>query len=237
MNKDNFYNWVKDHRRGLNVAATAAWVLAIIFALLLLNEVKDDEQLSFLLKVVILLACAVPIVLAAYFRNKLAAKHGGNDGETAMDAQEQADGQPTAWELTKQILVRMNCQFHANEDDKQVVFQYQGANFVSYTISDWMMSIGFLGWKEISLDDLDAVATMQRVINQVNSSVAFATPFYIIDNNENSMLVSAKCPIVLIHNIPHIDDYYAMALKSLFDIAHTVDAKYQEERIKEHKEA
>lgn len=137
------------------------------------------------------------------------------------------------WDLTLQILRRLNCQYQEDKEHGSIYFQYQGGHFITFANNQNFVNIGFLNWRELPLDDLDAVATMQRAVNHVNNTACYATAFYSIDTDEGTMTVNAKCSGILTEAIPQIDDYYQALLQSLFTTARFVDSTYEEERIKE----
>lgn len=153
-----------------------------------------------------------------------------------MPASGRKDAPKTSpWDLTLQILRRLNCQYTEDKENGCIYFQYQGGHFITFANNQNFVNIGFPSWRELPLDDLDAVATMQRAVNHVNNTVSYATAFYSIDTEEGVMEVSAKCAGILTETIPQIDDYYQALLQSLFIAARFVDSTYEEERAKQGK--
>lgn len=167
--------------------------------------------------------------------DELAAMEQMRSGQTFMnvktknlDMDNEFDGMTTQ-EMAEAILRKLNCQVE-KEDDGTMSFVYQGATFNLFSESDSpFMTIAFLWWESVSLDNLENVSCMQKAVNSTNATVGRVTTFYVIDNDSNRMLIGSKYGAILVPQVPMPMKYMEALLADLFQSSRIVESRYIDE--------
>ena len=173
-------------------------------------------------------------VLAAFVCVKASGKGSGilqrrgrtAHGEPAADGGAKPDGDGSAPEyagksakdLLVAVLKRLDCkvEFDDEEADK-MFFTYQGENFCAVASDDCLEPTLYdFSWGAVELDNLDEVSILRKGINEVNmySPVCLV---YTIDTEHNRMVVHTKRSILMVPQIPNLENYLITMLGALFE--------------------
>jgi len=127
---------------------------------------------------------------------------------------------PIKWntkELVIETLREMGCYFEkADGEENAIIFEYQGGMFV-VSLKDELPHIGidFRFWYDFSMYDVEKMALMQKVINNVNSFL-FCSVLYTVDKEKETVNLHSRVQILFIPQIPKINKYLSAILRDLF---------------------
>lgn len=127
------------------------------------------------------------------------------------------------------VLKELNC-FYENAGNGWINFIYQGASFnVNVDDESYLLSIAFLNWYNVPIDDLRRMSCMQKAVNSVNSRLYGSTVFYCIDNKTRTVEVHDRMSCILPNSSEEDCLWVQSILHSLFLTSHEVVKAYTEE--------
>lgn len=127
------------------------------------------------------------------------------------------------------VLKELNC-FYENAGNGWINFIYQGASFnVNVDDESYLLSIAFLNWYNVPIDDLRRMSCMQKAVNSVNSRPYGSTVFYWIDKDSEILEVNDRMSCILPPSSDEDRVWIESILNSLFITSHEVVQAYTEE--------
>ena len=138
--------------------------------------------------------------------------------------------------LFLETLTKMGCQYEIDEEDNQIRFMWQGGHFTADAQNDCaFIVVWYLYWDEYELYDIDTLSRVKRVINDANINYNINV-VYSINEAGSTFHVHSKKHILLISQIPDIEEYLQSVLGQFYHVRHYVEAeleklKNEEERV------
>lgn len=159
------------------------------------------------------------------------------DLECASDS---ADGTPTdenkylgmdTRPLCEAILADMNCEVEPDEDiEGRVAFVYQGETFhIDFSPNCLVITLWDFAWGAVSLDNLDEVSALRKIVNKVNIAQG-VTAIYTIDTEGNRMMVHSKRDFMIVPEIPNVAAYMRAMLAGFFNLQRALRLELDELR-------
>ena len=121
-------------------------------------------------------------------------------------------------DLFLSTLTKIGCQyqFSDEEGDDRIFFAYQGEHFfVNAQNNLRYIQIFDTPWGHVELYDVDDFARLKKAINGSNLNNSVIT-IYTIDEDAKSVDVHSKSTILVIPQIPEIEDYLRLELNEFF---------------------
>ena len=164
---------------------------------------------------------------------------GNQDDGTPKPSVDYAGMKPR--ELCKAVLRDLNCYFvdgnegnnddnddnddesdednENGEDDERIEFSFQGETFCLIVSDDCLLvTVYDFSWGSISLDDIEELSRLRKVINSVNTRFGGLCVVYTIDTEKNRMVVHTKRQFLMVPQIPGILDYMTAMLTGFFEV-------------------
>ncbi len=141
------------------------------------------------------------------------------DDSTQHTANKDYNGLKTR-ELCKALLRDLNCNVVEDEEDNErMEFVFQGEAFCIIASDDCLLATVYdFSWGSISLDDIDDVARLRKVINNVNFRFGGLAVVYTINTEKNNMVVHTKRQFLVTPEIPNILNYIEAMLTGFFEV-------------------
>lgn len=192
--------------------------------------------------IILLALIAAALIADVYTRIKMRHSAGNESEDASDDSAPDTTAQPTmdvatrdagnayagmhAPQLAAAILKDLNC--HTEKDEEgNLAFDYQGAHFDLFCDDESaFITVAYLWWEVIPLDKLENVSCMQKAVNAINTTLGKVATFYVIDTDNNRMMVGSKYGGLLIPQIPQVKDYFEALLNDLFRSARSVLNRY-----------
>lgn len=139
-------------------------------------------------------------------------------------------------DLFLEVLTQMGCRYEIDEEDNQIRFKWQGGHFTADAQNDCaFIVVWYLYWDEYELYDIDTLSRVKRVINDANINYNINV-VYSINEAGSTFHVHSKKHILLISQIPDIEEYLQSVLGQFYHVRHYVEAeleklKNEEERV------
>lgn len=126
-------------------------------------------------------------------------------------------------DLLLAILKNMSCKIEFDDEDpERIYFNFQGENFCTNATNDCLMvTIYDFSWGSVDIDDIDEVSNLRKAINTTNLYTGLCLT-YTMDIEHHRMIVHTKRQILLVPEIPNIDDYVMAMLTGFFDAQRTL---------------
>lgn len=123
-------------------------------------------------------------------------------------------------ELCMTLLNDLNCKTIEDEENKErIEFKFQGETFCLIVSDDCLLvTVYDFSWGSVSLDDLDEVSRLRKVINNVNFRFGGLCCIYTMDTDQNRMVVHTKRQFLMTPEIPNITDYMEAMLTGFFEV-------------------
>lgn len=123
-------------------------------------------------------------------------------------------------QLCKALLGSLNCRVEEDEEEpERMEFVFQGETFCLIASDDCLLATVYdFSWGNISLDDIDDVARLRKVINTVNFRFGGLCVVYTINTESNKMVVHTKRQFLITPEIPNINDYMTAMLTGFFEV-------------------
>lgn len=188
--------------------------------------------------IVLLTVCA----FAAYFcmkeggirsgilQGKRRKAHAEPDDGGGEESKEEASVPDYSGKGTKDLLVevlrQLNCNVENDEEESErMFFTYQGEHFCAVASNNSLMvTIYDFSWGAVELDDLDEVSILRKGINEVNMYSPLNL-VYTIDTEHNRMVVHTKRQILLVPQIPNLENYLVAMLGTFFEVQRNLAAE------------
>lgn len=118
-----------------------------------------------------------------------------------------------------------------NDGDNWTIFAYQGEHFVMYTAEDslWVHLVD-LPWLNVPLDDIDEVALVRKVVNEMNRLISLKL-VYKIDKEDNKLNIETVHDFVAFPEIHDLDAYFTAILNSFFKTQREFMKQLDKERL------
>ena len=139
-------------------------------------------------------------------------------------------------ELCYGVLRNLNCEVRFEEESKgDMLFNYQSQEFkIIASDNTVIIEIWDFGWWSVSLDDLDEVSLVRKIINEINIRYDVSV-VYSIDEEHGLLIVHSKRSCLFIKEIPAPEHYMSAMLGSFFEVQrlfHNLLIKAQNEKPK-----
>ena len=127
-------------------------------------------------------------------------------------------------DLLVNTLQNMGCPITYDEKNN-ICFTFQGQHFVAFAQDNLLcIDIHYPWWKQCSLFDVEQLARLKRIINEVNGR-AQVTTFFSVNNEGETVGVHSKKNLLLIPQIPNIEGYLQAMLEDFFRARHYVEGE------------
>ncbi len=121
-------------------------------------------------------------------------------------------------DLLLETLTKIGCQYELAEEegDDRIFFAFQGEHFFADAKNDWRyIHLWDTHWARIDLYDVDEFSRLRKAINLSNLNNCVTT-IYTIDEEGKNVDVHCKSTVLLIPQIPEIDNYLRIELNEFF---------------------
>lgn len=140
-------------------------------------------------------------------------------------------------DLFLEVLTQMGCRYEIDEEDNQIRFKWQGGHFTADAQNDCaFIVVWYLYWDEYELYDIDTLSRVKRVINDANINYNINV-VYSINEAGSTFHVHSKKHILLISQIPDIEEYLQSVLGQFYHVRHYVEAELEKLKNEEEKVA
>lgn len=125
----------------------------------------------------------------------------------------------------------MNCEVEPDEDiEGRVAFVYQGETFhIDFSPNLPCHYSWDFAWGAVSLDNLDEVSALRKIVNKVNIAQG-VTAIYTIDTEGNRMMVHSKRDFMIVPEIPNVAAYMRAMLAGFFNLQRALRLELDELR-------
>lgn len=136
---------------------------------------------------------------------------------------------------TKELIMRtlraIGCNPSVNDEDKdQIEFEYQGGSFSIIAFdSNVFAYLFFVWWYDAPLDNIDALAAIQKAVNKANCRYIGCSVMYTIKQDENLVGVHSRSQLLFAPEVPDLGDYLVSKLQEMFRVRHDVVHDIQNE--------
>jgi hypothetical protein len=119
--------------------------------------------------------------------------------------------------------------------EDRIQFEYQGITFLMDIDDDcYFVNIIWPWCHTFNKFDIDEFSRVRRVINDVNSFSAVSVFYGISDSDD--VLLHMRRNLLLVPQIPSINDYLRSIMRSFFTTARILDLEIEKSRLQEQKE-
>lgn len=127
-------------------------------------------------------------------------------------------------------LHKLGCTIKDTRDD-WTIFTFQGEHFAMLTEEDslWAHLID-CPWFDVPLDDIDEVALVRKVVNEVNRQTSLKL-VYTIDKEDNKLNLETRHDFVVFPEIIDLESYFTAILNSFFLTKHDFIILLDKERL------
>lgn len=134
-------------------------------------------------------------------------------------------------QLCEAILADMNCEVEPDDElEGRVAFVYQGETFhIDFSPNCLVITLWDFAWGAVSLDNLDEVSGLRKIINKVNIGQG-VTAIYTIDTDSNRMMVHSKRDFMIVPEIPDVAAYMRAMLAGFFNLQRALRLELDELR-------
>ena len=117
-------------------------------------------------------------------------------------------------------------------EDGRIQFEYQGVIFLMEVADECLFVNLIWPWcHSFSKFDIDEFARVRQVVNEVNLHDWLSVTYTITDSDE--VVLHIKRNIILIPQIPDVEEYLKQILNSFFRVARTLDLEIEKCRMQE----
>ena len=129
-------------------------------------------------------------------------------------------------------LLKEMCTKPQETEEGRIKFEYQGIFFLMEAINECKFVNLIWPWfHSFSKFDIDELARVRRVVNDVNAR-GTASVFYGITDSDD-VAVHIKKHFLLVSQIPDLEDYLKLTLDNFFRTARTLDIEIEKCRLQE----
>ena len=120
-------------------------------------------------------------------------------------------------DLFLETLTEIGCQYEIDPEDGNILFAYQGENFVaSATNEGWYVRVWDTYWGHVELYDIDEFSRLRKAVNYSNLNCATMTVFT-INEEGNTVDVHCKSVFPFMSQMPNLEDYLRNELGDFFN--------------------
>ena len=120
-------------------------------------------------------------------------------------------------DLFLETLTKIGCQYEIDPEDGNILFAYQGENFVaSATNEGWYVRVWDTYWGHVELYDIDEFSRLRKAVNNSNLNCATMT-VYTINEERNTVDVHSKSVFPFMSQMPNLEDYLRNELGDFFN--------------------
>ena len=117
-------------------------------------------------------------------------------------------------------------------EEGRIQFEYQGIVFLMEAANDCMFVNLIWPWcHSFSKFDIDEFARVRQVVNEVNLRESVSVVYTITDSDDVALHI--KKHFLLVPQIPEVEEYLKLILKSFFRVARTLDLEIEKYRMQE----
>ena len=136
-----------------------------------------------------------------------------------------------AKDLAYKLLKEMGCTPQETEEGR-IKFEYQGIVFLMEAINECKFVNLIWPWfHSFSKFDIDEFARVRQVVNDINTKGTVSVIYGITDSDD--VVVHIKKHLLLIPQIPDLEDYLKLTLDSFFRTARTMEIEIEKCRLQE----
>ena len=136
-----------------------------------------------------------------------------------------------AKDLAYKLLKQMGCTPQETEEGR-IKFEYQGIFFLMEAINECKFVNLIWPWfHSFSKFDIDEFARVRQVVNDINTKGSVSVIYGITDSDD--VAVHIKKNLLLVPQIPDLEDYMKLTLDSFFRTARTLDIEIEKCRFQE----
>ena len=136
-----------------------------------------------------------------------------------------------AKDLAYKLLKEMGCTPQETEEGR-IKFEYQGIVFLMEAINECKFVNLIWPWfHSFSKFDIDEFARVRQVVNDINTKGTVSVIYGITDSDD--VVVHIKKHLLLVPQIPDLEDYLKLMLDSFFRTARTLDIEIEKRRFHE----
>lgn len=161
----------------------------------------------------------------------------GMKNESVLQQSEDAAPQRMQSLHTKELVLKtlraIGCSPSVNDEDKdQIEFEYQGGSFSIIAFdSNVFAYLFFVWWYDAPLDNIDALAAIQKAVNKANCRYIGCSVMYTIKQDENLVGVHSRSQLLFAPEVPDLGDYLVSKLQEMFrvryDVVHDIQNELQ----------
>lgn len=128
-------------------------------------------------------------------------------------------------DLFLETLTKIGCQYEIDPEDGNILFAYQGENFVATANNEgWYVRIWDTYWGHVELYDVDEFSRLRKAVNHANINCATMT-IYTVNEEGKSVDVHCKSVFPFIPQMPNLEDYLRNELGDFFTAHHLVGSE------------
>ena len=117
-------------------------------------------------------------------------------------------------------------------EEGRIQFEYQGIVFLMEAVNDCMFVNLIWPWcHSFSKFDIDEFARVRQVVNEVNLRESVSVIYTITDSDDVALHI--KKHFLLVPQIPEVEEYLKLILKSFFLVARTLNLEIEKYRMQE----
>ena len=136
-----------------------------------------------------------------------------------------------AKDLAYKLLKEMGCTPQETEEGR-IKFEYQGIIFLMEAINECKFVNLIWPWfHSFSKFDIDEFASVRQVVNDINTKGTVSVIYGITDSDD--VAVHIKKHLLLVPQIPDLEDYLKLTLDSFFRTARTMEIEIEKCRLQE----
>ena len=157
---------------------------------------------------------------------KLEEDNSQNESENKMES-EILGTKDLAYKLLKEMGVKPQ-----ETEEGRIKFEYQGIFFLMEAINECKFVNLIWPWfHSFSKFDIDEFARVRQVVNDINTKGTVSVIYGITDSDD--VAVHIKKHLLLVQQIPDLEDYMKLTLDSFFRTARTLDIEIEKCRLQE----
>lgn len=142
------------------------------------------------------------------------------------------EAKPETKDLAYRVLRGIGCSPEETEEGR-IKFEYQDARFLMEAVDECLFVNIILPWcHSCSIFDVDEFSRVRRVVNDLNWT-GTCHVFYSLNQESDEVVIHMKKPILLMRQIPHLEDYLKRMLKDLFITQRNLETELEKVRLQE----
>ena len=128
-------------------------------------------------------------------------------------------------DLFLETLTKIGCQYEVDPEDGNILFAYQGENFVATANNEgWYVRVWDTYWGHVELYNVEEFSRLKKAVNHANINCATMT-IYTIDEEGKTVDVHCKSTFPFISQMPDLEDYLRNELGNFFTAHHLVGSE------------